>query len=662
MFLSELRQPVSDASGLGPAAVKHLAGMGVRNIAQLVRHYPLRYEDRQKPVPLAESSAQNPACTVATVLSHSHIRWKKGLALKIVVEDDSARASLLCFGRNFLAGKLPVGLQIRLSGPFEKTPYGEIQSGSFIFEKYSPETTGLNFGRILPVYPLAGSLTQTQLRKAMQSVLSSHVRGIASELPAGIRNSRNFPEKQSALHHIHFPPTMEEAERARKALIFEELFLLQLTAARRRPAAGSRREGQWSDELVSRLESSLPFRLTPDQQKTLGEIRGDVLSGTASRLVQGEVGSGKTLVAFLAALGVIGRGGQAAFMAPTELLARQHADNAGRLLTPLGVKTAFLSGDVSSSSRKLLFEALRAGDIDLLVGTHALFGEDVVFKNLALAIVDEQQRFGVEQRRLLSEKGRPDQPVHILALSATPIPRTLALTAFGDMDISTIRTMPAGRIPVETHLTRMGNEENVYSFVRRELHRGHQAYFVYPLIEESEKSPLKDAENMYASLSRDIFPEYPSALVHSRIEEEAKRQIMQNFRDGTIRILVATSVVEVGVDVPQATCMVVEHAERFGLSALHQLRGRVGRGQHKSYCLLIYADPLSEDGKHRMRIMKDSSDGFLIAEEDMKIRGPGDMAGTRQSGFLKMSIADPVRDIQVLMEARETARKVLETE
>ncbi|PIE03942.1 MAG: hypothetical protein CSA76_06860 [Spirochaetales bacterium] len=364
-------------------------------------------------------------------------------------------------------------------------------------------------------------------------------------------------------------------------------------------------------------------------------------------------------MAFLAALGVIAAGHQAAFMAPTELLARQHADNAARLLSPLGVKTAFLSADVPSSARRLLTQSLAEGEIDLLIGTHALFGEDVHFAHLALAVIDEQQRFGVEQRRLLAAKGPENKPVNILALTATPIPRTLAMTAFGDMDISAIHTMPAGRLPVETHLARMGNESKVYEFVRRELEKGHQAYFVYPLIEESEKSSLKDAENMHAFLSEKIFPDVPSALLHSRIEEEEKRRIMQNYRDGRIRILVATSVVEVGVDVSQATCMVVEHAERFGLSALHQLRGRVGRGKEQSYCFLVYNEPLSEEGKQRMRVMKEISDGFLLAEEDMKMRGPGDMAGTRQSGFLKLTIADPVRDISVLVEAREKARELL---
>ena len=374
------------------------------------------------------------------------------------------------------------------------------------------------------------------------------------------------------------------------------------------------------------------------------------------RLIQGEVGSGKTLVAFIACLGVIAANRQAAFMAPTELLARQHADNAARLLEPLGVRAAFLTGEVTGASRRALTDALAAGEIDLAVGTHALFSTGVIFRDLAMVIIDEQHRFGVDQRRALAEKGQfPD----ILALSATPIPRTLALTAFGDMDVTSIATMPKGRRPIETHLARIGNETKVYDFVRWELADGHRAYFVYPLIGESEKTDLKDAENMFSHLSTQVLPGFRGALIHSRIAEEEKRRIMGDFRDGNLDYLTATSVVEVGVDVPEATCMVVEHAERFGLSALHQLRGRVGRGSIQSYCFLVYHEPLTDDGKSRLMTMKNTSDGFALAEEDLKLRGPGDMAGVKQSGFLRLSIANPVRDLPVLMEAREDARRVL---
>jgi len=652
MFLGELTYPVANIEGVGPAAVRNLSALGVVNVAQLLRHYPLRYEDRKNTVPLAESSPEHPAVTVAGVLRHEYINWKKGQALKVIVADASGEASMLCFGRNFLAGKLPPGKVIRLTGPFERNKFGELQSGSFVFEDFNPDTESKDFGHVLPVYPLSGSLNQSLLRKAIRSALESYAVGLNDELPLSIRKEFGFPGKGECLHSIHFPEELADAQAARKALIYEELFHLQLTVAKR--AAAMRPEGResrpWSDKLIDKLRGELPFKLTADQESSLKDIKADLSSDRPmSRLLQGEVGSGKTLVAFMAALGVIAAGRQAAFMAPTELLARQHADNAAAQLEPLGVRVAFLTGDVTRASRSALTTALGAGDIDLAVGTHALFGSDVTFKNLGLAVIDEQHRFGVEQRRKLTDKGLA---VDVLALSATPIPRTLALTAFGDMDVSSIKTMPPGRLPVETHLARMGNESKVYEFVRRELQKGNRAYFVYPLIEESDKSNLKDAQNMYSHLSTEIFPEFKTALVHSRIEEEDKRRIMKDFREGRLDVLVATSVVEVGVDVPQASCMVIEHAERFGLSALHQLRGRVGRGRKQSYCFLVYNEPLSDDGKKRLMIMKETHDGFLLSEEDLKMRGPGDMAGTRQSGFLKLSIADPVRDLSVLIEAR----------
>jgi ATP-dependent DNA helicase RecG len=355
-------------------------------------------------------------------------------------------------------------------------------------------------------------------------------------------------------------------------------------------------------------------------------------------------------------------------MAPTELLARQHAENAARLLEPLGLRLSFLTGNIKAAGRKELLKNLAAGEIDLVLGTHALFSEDVVYRDLRLVVVDEQHRFGVTQRGLIMAKGNmPD----LLMMSSTPIPRSLALTIFGDLDVSTIRDLPPGRKPVRTHLARESNEGKVYDFVRKELAAGRQAYFVYPLIEASDSgtgqqgslwADLKDAESMAGRLAKEVFPEFPTALVHSRIEEEEKRRIMDSFRRGEISILTATSVVEVGVDVPNATCMVIEHAERFGLSALHQLRGRVGRGKDQSYCFLVYSDKLTEEGKKRLMVMLEHQDGFVIAEEDLKLRGPGQIAGLEQSGYLSLGLADPVRDVEILARARARAFAILEAD
>lgn len=659
MFLSELTFPVSDIEGIGSAASRDLSNLGIYNVAQLLRHYPVRYEDRITRVPLSHSSPENPALTVATVVNQGTFPWKGGMALKIIIEDQSASASMLCFGRNFLGKKLSVGKKIWICGPFTRNQYGEIQSGTFVFENYNEDVAPVNFGLILPVYPLAGKLSQSLLRKSIQFAIDKYALRLYDELPISILAQRNISHKTLGIKEIHFPSSIKNAMMIRQELIFEELYHLQIAVIKRQVSTRSMSPNarQWNTTISQKLESKLPFQFTPDQKQVLRDIQEDMSTpGTMLRLIQGEVGSGKTLVAFMACLFVIGAKRQAAFMAPTELLARQHADNAGKVLSPLGVKVAFLTGEVSGSSRNSLAKALAAGEIDLVIGTHALFSSDIVFHDLALAIIDEQHRFGVEQRRALTEKGlAPD----ILALSATPIPRTLALTAFGDMDVSSIKTMPKGRKPIETHLTRLGNERKVYDFVRKELQAGHRAYFVYPLIEESEKTNMKDAESMHHILGKDIFPDFKGALIHSRKSEEEKRQIMGDFREGLLNYLVATSVVEVGVDVPEATCMIVEHAERFGLSALHQLRGRVGRGNNASWCFLIYNEPLTDEGKQRLLTMKNVTDGFKLAEEDLKIRGPGDMAGVKQSGFLRFTIANPVRDIDLLLEARKEAQVTL---
>jgi len=353
------------------------------------------------------------------------------------------------------------------------------------------------------------------------------------------------------------------------------------------------------------------------------------------------------------------KGGQAALLAPTELLARQHAQNAAALLEPLGLRVAFLTGNIKAAGRRALLKNLADGNIDLAVGTHALFSKDVAYNNLQLVVVDEQHRFGVTQRALIMAKGKNP---HLLMMSATPIPRTLALTVFGDMDVSVIRGLPPGRKPVKTHLAKESNEGKVYDFVRKELALGRQAYFVYPLIENGDESNLKDAVSMADRLAKEVFPEFSSALIHSKLDEEKKRQTMELFRSGEIKILVATSVVEVGVDVPNATCMVVEHAERFGLSALHQLRGRVGRGSDQSSCFLVFSDELSEDGKARLEVMWKHSDGFVIAEEDLKLRGPGQISGIEQSGYLKLGIASPLRDLDMLVLARADAFAILESD
>jgi len=657
MFVRELKQPVSRLKGIGEAAVKSLASLDIYSVSDLLLHYPFRYEDRKKTVPLVYGRRGETVNTKVVVTGHEFFGWGSKKALKVNVQDDTDSAVLLCFGRNFLKDKLPVGMEIFLYGQFQHK-YGELQSSSFDFEQVAEEESKV-FGKILPVYHLAGSLTQKNLRKAVSQALKEYAISINDEMNIPIYQKYKFVSKEHALEEVHFPDTEESLQKARSMLIYEEFFHLQLVIGRRaiKQHSFERTSRKLPSEFQNRLETSLPFELTEDQKKVLGEIRSDMESSSAMcRLVQGDVGSGKTLVAFMAALPVIEQGRQAALMAPTELLARQHAENGAKLLSELGVRIAFLTGNINAENRKNLLKELKEGHIDLVVGTHALFTDDVEYKDLALAIVDEQHRFGVKQRvALLSKGSHPD----LLLMTATPIPRTLALTAFGDLEVSTIKTMPAGRKVIETHLARIGNEQKVYDFVRNELKLGRQAYFVYPLIQQSEKIDLKDAESMYHHLEKEIFPEYKLGMIHSKVDEDQKEHTMKAFIGREINLLVATSVVEVGVDVPNATIMVIEHAERFGLSALHQLRGRVGRGEEQSYNFLLYSPELTEEGKKRIMVMKENSDGFIISEEDLKLRGPGELTGVRQSGFLRLRIADLTHNLDVMLQARDDVRELL---
>ncbi len=660
MFIRELKQPVSRLKGIGEAAVKSLASMEIYSVSDLLLHYPFRYEDRKKPVPLVYGRNDAVINTKAVITGHEFFGWGSKKALKVFIQDDTDSAVLLCFGRSFLKDKLPVGKEINIFGTFQ-FKFGELQSSSFDFEDAELEESAL-FGKILPVYHLAGSLTQKNLRKAVSQALREYAISINDELNIPLYKKYHFISKETALNAVHFPSSEEDLQKARTMLIYEEFFHLQLVIGRRslKQHSFERTSRIIPTALQSKLREKLPFELTADQDSVLQEIRIDMESSSAMcRLVQGDVGSGKTLVAFMAALSVIEQGRQAALMAPTELLARQHAENGARLLSDLGVRIAFLTGNINAENRKHLLEELKEGHIDLMVGTHALFTEDVEYKDLALAIVDEQHRFGVKQRvALLSKGSHPD----LLLMTATPIPRTLALTAFGDLDVSTIKTMPAGRKVIETHLARIGNEQKVYDFVRNELAKGRQAYFVYPLIQQSEKIDLKDAESMFNHLESEIFPEYKLGMIHSKVDEDLKEHTMKAFIAKELNILVATSVVEVGVDVANATIMVIEHAERFGLSALHQLRGRVGRGTEQSYNFLLYSPELTEEGKKRIMVMKESSDGFVISEEDLKLRGPGELTGVRQSGFLRLRIADLSHNLDVMLQARDDVRELLGTD
>ncbi len=661
VFLRELSHSVTQLKGAGSQVAGKLARLGIFSVADLLLRYPRDYDDRSAFVPISAYARGARTHTIALVLGHEWFGYGRMRTLKLRVRDESAEAVLICFNRPFLEKQLPVGARILLSGKFQLR-YGEIQASAFeveLLNEGSLERPAALLAGILPVYPLTDGLKQGTLRKLVRAALTEYGAHVEDELPSAIMARRDLLPKCEALCEIHFPTSAAQLTSARRSLVYEELFYFQLAVARR---AARRRESPRPARasaglLRRRLLERLPYALTPDQERSVAEIAQDMASPyPMARLLQGDVGSGKTLVALLACLDAIESGGQAAIMAPTELLARQHAGVAARLLEPIGIRLAFLSGNIEDAARPPLLAALKKGEVDLVLGTHALFSDEVVYRDLRLAVIDEQHRFGVLQRLALGRKGPPPD---LLMMTATPIPRTLALTVYGDLALSVIRTQPPGRKPIITHLARDDNAGKVYAFVRRLLAEGRQAYFVYPLIGEGESeraAELKNAEAMARRLKDEVYPDYAVGLVHSRLKDEEKRRTMDAFVRGELKILVATSVIEVGVDVPNAAAMVVEHAERFGLAALHQLRGRVGRGTEQSYCFLVYSEKgLTEDGKARLKAMLETADGFTIAEEDLRIRGPGELAGTSQAGALRLTIADPVRDQAILENAREDA-------
>ena len=654
-------ESIRSVPGVGSKMAERFAILGIRTLEDMISFMPRSYDDRTQERMIADTTEENPTaiCRIYVKKTSSFYNKKHEKTLKAtVVDDDGTEMDLLCFNRSFLENSLYPGsswyiiAQIMIKD--DPTFFGRKRyrsSASFELKKTKAEA---GIGTILPIYPLTEGLTEKIMRQAAEYALRTL--DIMDSLPFSIYERYHLLHEKEAYNLLHFPKSLKDAERARKSLAFSELFSLLFPLLRGKPERKSGSVPMTESEKA--LISSLPFSLTEDQLKAAEEIREDLSSGTPmNRLLQGDVGSGKTLVAWISALHAIEKGGQVAFMAPTELLAKQHADGASDLLSKLGIRIAFLSGNVKGQPRRLLLQSLKNGDIDLIIGTHALFSEDVEFRNLTLAIIDEQHRFGIRQREALAEKGHKPS---VLYMTATPIPRSLALTMLADYDISTLKTMPSGRIPIKTHTVfQESTRKAMYETIGVEFQRGHQAYFVYPRIDDEGEGNLLDVTTMYSKL-KEIYPEVPSALIHSKLPEEEKMQILNDFRNKKIMYLVATSVVEVGIDVPDATCMVIEHAERFGLAALHQLRGRVGRSSLPSYCFLVAIGNLTEDARQRLKIMKETNDGFLIADKDLEIRGPGDIGdGERQSGFIALKFSSIATDLRLVEAVRAECERIL---
>jgi len=667
VLLATLTAPLISLRGVGPAAVRALARLGVATVGDLLEHFPRGYEDRSRFTPLASVLPGRPAVVQAVVTAH---RWfgPRGRHLRVELGAGQsaapASASLLCFGRRFLARSLPVGTRITVAAVFERRG-AVLEAGTFEVQR---GTDPASFGRIIPVYPLAEGLRPAMLRRVMLAACSC-LQGLDTFWDAYCVRRGLLPVA-AAIRALHFPADAAALRHARTSVAYAELLQLQL-ALHRRQAPRRRVPRRFGGALSDLVAGGLPFALTDDQESARHEIAAGLRAPLPrARLLQGEVGCGKTLVALLAAACVIEAQEQAALIVPTELLARQHARTAAGVLAPWGINVALLTGSTSAGAtrgrdgrRQALLAALRARQVDLLVGTHALLQGDVAFGRLGLVIVDEQHRFGVAQRRHLLER---NPGADLLLMTATPIPRSLALTVYGDLELSVIRQLPPGRCSVRTHLARGDRLPEVLARVRRELAAGGQAYFVAPRIGEPARDdaeaptePIPDAVSLHATLSAEVYPEFGVGLIHGAMPEQQKHDTMEAFRSGELAVLVATTVVEVGVDVPNATGMVVLGAERFGLATLHQLRGRVGRGTRQGYAFLVYSSSLAAAGAARLRALKETGDGFDIAEHDLTLRGPGELAGLRQAGMPELRLADLGRDLALAQQARRDARDAL---
>jgi len=664
--IKELETRVQYVKGVGPRVAQKLARLGIKTVDDLLYHLPARYEDRRDLKKINRVKKGERATVLAEIMAAGPSRGRGGVRrFDVILSDGTGNMNARWFHcpGDYLEKKFRKGMKVIASGTV-KVYRGRLEMHHPDLEAVSDGDPS-HFSGIVPVYPLTEGMFQKNMRRIIRNAVDAYGGRVPEVLPETILEKRGLPPASESIRAVHCPSDdadIFELEAFRSAhhrrLIYEEFFFLQLGLALRRkgvieedavPVPGG-------GELVERFVASLPFELTSAQRRVLDEIHADMGKRSPMlRLLQGDVGSGKTVVAMAAALSAISAGGQAAIMAPTEILAEQHHRTVRDLLKGTGVSSSLLTGGVRGRDRESLLEGVANGNVPLLVGTHAVIQDKVEFKLLSLAVIDEQHRFGVMQRARLKAKGPKGASPHLLVMTATPIPRTLAMTVYGDLAVSVIDEMPPGRSPVETKVFRDKDRAEVYRMAREEVRSGRQVFVVYPLVEESEALELRDAKTMARRFKDEIFPDLAVALVHGRMKSAEKDKVMREFQAGGVQVLVATSVVEVGIDVPNASMMIVEHADRFGLSQLHQLRGRVGRGPHKSFCFLVCGYVKSEDAWKRLLVMEKTGDGFKIAMEDLAIRGPGEFFGTRQWGMPGFKVANIIRDARVLSEAREDA-------
>jgi ATP-dependent DNA helicase RecG len=657
--------------GVGPQRAELLAERGIYTLDDLLNYLPFRYEDRIHFSKIKDIQPNGVYTLRARVMSGQAVRGMYGrdAIYHLLVQDDSGSLPCKFFHGGYLEGRLKPGQDLILHGKVEidkQRPARREMVNPQIEVLSTAEVDSTEMGRIVPIYEAIGTFGSRMIRRAIYGVLQNLDQQIVDVLPADLRQRLKLPARRDAIIQTHFPTPEASLEElnlfrspAQRRLIFEEFFLYQLSLALGRKAIRNENAIPFrvrEDKVREALKKILPFKPTAAQKRVLAEIAADLERLVPmNRLLQGDVGSGKTIVALQAAVIAMENGCQAALMAPTEILAVQHYLSARRILAPGGYRVELLISGMKSAEKAAARERIRTGEAHLVIGTHALIEENVEFHRLGFAAIDEQHRFGVLQRKKLMDKAvKLGHAPHVLVLTATPIPRTLSLTLYGDLDVSIIDELPPGRIPIETRMTTESHLPGVWDFLRRQVQVGHQAYVIYPVIEES-KLELKAAMKEYEQLSKTIFPKLQVGLLHGRLSSEEKEGVMQRFRRNEVQILVATTVVEVGVDVPNATLMVIEHAERFGLSQLHQLRGRIGRGAQKSHCILVAPRRLTNDGRARLETMVRTNNGFEIAETDLQLRGPGEFFGTRQSGEMGFHIASPLRDRELLELARKEA-------
>lgn len=657
MSVEGLDTKVQYIKGVGEQRAKAFEKLGVTTLRDLVMNYPRAYEDRRECRSISELQFGQMCCVSATVAAPARLsRIRKGLDItKAVVVDDAGRMTVTFFNQSYVGRNLIPGESYIFYGRVAgKLGAPEMVNPVFERESSPPGVTR----RIVPIYRMTAGLSQGRIAAAVRAGLDACGDLLPEQLPRAVREKYKLAQTRFAYENIHFPRNLESLELARRRLIFQELFVLSCTLSFMRSRQMEKDGRVITPPDMGRFYAALPFTLTGAQSRAIDEILSDMSSGRPmSRLVQGDVGSGKTMVAAAAAYAVAMNGRQAAFMAPTEILAEQHYKSLGELLAPLGIRVGLLTAGMGAKARRETQEQLRSGEVGLVIGTHALISQSVEFSDLALIIADEQHRFGVQQRAALTDKG--DTP-HVLVMSATPIPRTLALIVYGDLDVSVINELPPGRQKVDTFLVGESMRQRIYNFIRRLVGEGRQVFIVCPAVEETEEQPdgLKSVKEYARELQEKIFPDLRVALVHGKLRAKEKNEVMGSFAAGDIDILVATTVIEVGVDVPNAALMVVENADRFGLSQLHQLRGRVGRGQHKSYCVL-FEGAGGDTATQRLRALCRTNDGFKLAEADLAIRGPGDFFGSRQSGLPDMQIASFISDMEMLKTAQTAATELL---